>query len=108
MSEEKTDAARVEPIVMPPLEPRHVLQMDKVIAVGFGAAFVTCDGETIWQEDIRAEWDTLWNVKNAEDAALKDPDRDWRIHIIGPLAEGHWQRQAVGEWVMYEKGDGFA
>lgn len=106
---ETTESATpVDRIVMPPLEPRHVLQMDKVIAVGFGAAFVTCDGETIWQEDIHAEWDTLWSVQTAEDAALKEPDRDWRIHMIGPLAEGHWQRQAAGVWVMYEKGEGFA
>lgn len=98
----------VEPIVMLPVEPRHVLPMEKVIAVGFGAAFVTCDGVTVWEENVHAEWDTLWSVQTAEDTAAKDPNHDWRIHLIGALAEGHWQRQSAGEWVMYAKGDGFA
>jgi hypothetical protein len=91
-----------------PLQPRHILPINKVIAVGFGAAYVSCDDETIWQEDVRADWTTLWTVQMAEDAAVKDPDHDWRIHLVGPLAEGHWQRQGVGEWVMYAKGEGFA
>ena len=91
-----------------PIEPRHILPMDIVIAVGFGAAYVSCDGETVWQEDCRADWTTLWTVQMAEDASVKDPEHDWRIHLVGPLAEGHWQRQSVGEWVMYSKGEGFA
>jgi len=106
--ENASSATPVDCIVMPQLEPRHVLSLDKVIAVGFGAAFVTRDGETIWQEDIRAEWNILWTVQQAEDEAAKEPERDWRIHLIGALAEGHWQRQDVATWVMYEKGEGFA
>ena len=39
-----------------PLEPRHILPMEKVIAVGFGAAYLSCDGETIWQEDASMEY----------------------------------------------------
>jgi hypothetical protein len=90
------------------LEPRHTLPMTKVIAVGFGAAYVTQDGNTIWQEDLQANWDDLWTVQKAEDAALLSPESDWRVHLIGPLAEGHWQRQGNAEWVMYAKGIGFA
>lgn len=95
-------------ILMEPLEPRRTLSMEKVICVGFGAAYVSCDGETVWQEHPEAEWDSLWTVQRAEHEAMNRPNADWRIHIIGPLHEGHWQRQGVGEWVMYEIGDGFA
>lgn len=91
-----------------PLEPRHVLPLSKVIAVGFGVACVSCNGETIWQESIHAEWADLWTVQTAEELASKDPEQDWRIHLVGPLSEGHWQRQGVGEWVMYRRGEGFA
>lgn len=95
-------------MLMQPLEPRRCLPLDKVIAVGFGAAWVSCDSNTVWQEDSHAEWESLWTVRQAEDAAMKNPDADWRIHIVGALAEGHWQRQAANEWVMYEAGQGFA
>lgn len=95
-------------ILQPALQPRQVLPLEKVIAVGFGAAYVSRDGDTVWQEDVRADWNDLWTVAQAEQVAEEDPLHDWRIHIIGPLAEGHWQRQSAGQWVMYEKGDGFA
>jgi len=95
-------------VVQEPIEPRSILPMSKVIAVGFGAAYVSRDGETFWQEDCRAEFESLWTVQRAEDTAANDPDHDWRIHLVGPLSEGHWQRQASGEWVMYAIGDGFA
>jgi hypothetical protein len=95
-------------VIQEPLEPQRTLALDKVIAVGFGAAYVARNGETIWQEDTNAEWSELWTVQMAEDAARKDPDQDWRIHLIGPLAEGHWQRQGPNAWVMYAIGDGFA
>jgi hypothetical protein len=91
-----------------PIEPRHILPMDKVIAVGFGAAYVSCDGETIWHQSGDIDFAKLWPVQRAEDTAASNPYHDWRIHLVGPLAEGHWQRQGVGEWVMYAKGDGFA
>lgn len=95
-------------ILQPALEPLSVLPMDKVICVGFGAAFVTRDGDTVWEECLATQWEDFWTVSQAEQVAEEDPLHDWRIHIIGPLAEGHWQRQAAGRWVLYEKGDGFA
>lgn len=40
--------------------------------------------------------------------AKRDPDRDWRIHLVAPLSERHYQRQGEGRWILYEKGEGFA
>lgn len=39
---------------------------------------------------------------------LKDEDNDWRIHLVAPLSERHYQRQDKNKWVLYEKGQGFA
>jgi hypothetical protein len=101
-------SAPVDRLVMPPIEPRGVLPLDWVISAGFGTACVTCDGETIWQHVSDADFDTLWTVLDAEHEAMKLPEKDWRIHVIRPLYEGHWQRQSPGEWVLYKKGHGFA
>jgi len=38
----------------------------------------------------------------------KDPDNDWRISLIGPMSERHYQRHGKGYWVLYEKSNGFA
>ena len=83
------------------------LPMDAVIAVGFGEANVTKNDEFIYSEnDVKNE--EFWTTQDAEEAALQDPDNDWRIHLVGPLSERHFQRQGPGLWVLYEKRGGFA
>src|SRR5665648_985571 len=83
----------------------EVLPMDKLIAVGFGIATVTKDEEVIYDENSGCE---LWMTLEAEDFAKVDPDHDWRIHLVAPLSERHYQRQGECHWVLYEKGQGFA
>jgi hypothetical protein len=83
-----------------------ILPMEAVVAVGFGAASVTRDGELVWQESPRDE--EFRTAAEFEAMALADPDHDWRIHYYGPLSEKHYQRHGGAHWVLYEKGDGFA
>jgi len=47
-------------------------------------------------------------VQQAEVLAAQDPNHDWRIHLIAPLSECHYQRQGKELWVLYKKGQGFA
>ena len=86
-----------------------VLPMEAIIAVGFGSASLTKDGECIHDGE-RALHDEKepWTVEQAEAEAAKDPDHDWRISLIAPLSERHYQRQGDKHWVLYEKGMGFA
>jgi hypothetical protein len=84
-----------------------VLPMDTIIAVGFGYATVTKNNEEIYNE-INVEDENYWTVQDAEDEATKDPDNDWRIHLVAPLSERHYQRQGEKHWVLYKKGMGFA
>lgn len=88
------------------------LHMDAVIAVGFGDARVTRDGELVWSEhrncDPALEWADIWTTRQAEEAAAADPDHDWRINFEGPLSNAAYQRHAPEQWVLVEKGMGFA
>ncbi len=77
------------------------------IAVGFGYAGVTRDGVEVWS-DGGADDSDPWTIQDAEDAALRDPDHDWRAVLHGPLSEAIYQRHAAGQWVLVEKGMGFA
>ena len=83
-----------------------VLHMDDVIAVGFGSAQCTRDGEYVIGED--ATNGLYPRVGEAEALALEDPDHDWRIHLFGPLSEFEYQRQDVRRWVLVRRGEGFA
>lgn len=87
-----------------------LLPTDEVIAVGFGDAGVTKDGSMVWSEaesgDI--EFNDYWTCDHAERAAAADPDHDWRIYFHGPLSNAMYQRHATGQWVLVEKGLGFA
>lgn len=81
--------------------------LDAVIAVGFGAAGVTRDGTEVWSESDAVDG-MMWDVQDAEDEALKDPDHDWRVFFHGPLSSSQYQRHSAGQWVLIEKGQGFA
>jgi hypothetical protein len=83
----------------------NILPMDSLIAVGFGYAAVTKNGQEIYRE---TEEGSIWNTQNAENEARKDPDNDWRIHLEAPLSERHYQRQGKNHWALYKKGIGFA
>ena len=84
-----------------------ILPMDSIIAVGFGYAAVTKNGKEVYTEPYEEEAED-WTVQDAELLAEKEPDNDWRIHLVAPLSERHYQRQDKNKWVLYEKGIGFA
>ena len=88
-----------------------ILPLGAIIAVGFGVASLTKDGKMIYSENENArsgKEEDFMTAQQAEELAAQDPDHDWRIHLVAPLSERHYQRQAEGHWVLYEKGMGFA
>lgn len=105
---------------LPQIESKHIgclhcdrpyseLPMTTMIAVGLGDASVTLSGHKVYSEhEANLKGDKTWTVADAEAEALKQPDQDWRIHLIGPLSERHYQRQGEKKWVLYEEGIGFA
>jgi hypothetical protein len=82
-----------------------------VIAVGFGEAYLELNGQTIWREqDVKNPigWESFLTCRQAESLAASNPEGDWRIHLVGPLYEVHYQRQSSNRWVLYSEGAGFA
>ena len=91
----------------PPVQ--RLAPMDMVIAVGFGSATLTKDGQVVYSEPQRScEEDEFWTVAMAEAEALKDPDHDWRITMFAPLRDREYQRHGPGQWVLIASGMGFA
>ena len=103
---------------MPAIEGRHggclncgprpsYFPADARIAVGFGGADLTRDGEHVWSEDGR-DWDDCMTGAQAEELAAADPDHDWRITLDAPLSSRTYQRHGPNEWALIEQGHGFA
>lgn len=91
----------------PPIYP--ALSMHDRIAVGFGFAGVSRDGEMVWVEPFNSEeWDDMPTLMTFENMARKDPNHDWRAVMNGPLHGETYQRQGRNEWVLIKKTDGFA
>ncbi|MGB5156870.1 hypothetical protein [Desulfobacterium sp. N47] len=84
------------------------LPMDEIIAVGFGNALLTRNGNCIYSEIDAQSCGDYMSVAQAEEMAAADPDQDWRIHLLAPFSEQHYQRQGECHWVLYEKCEGFA
>lgn len=78
-----------------------------VIAVGFGYAALTKDGEAIWTEQGQ-DWDDCMTVEDAESIAKLAPDHDWRIVLYGPLRGRTYQRHGECQWMLVEVNEGFA
>lgn len=86
-----------------------IAPMNMIIAVGFGSAYVTKDDECVYDEQQAMQDEAEeWTVQDAENAALADPDHDWRIVKHGPMHGGTFQRHGPGEWVCVESNEGFA
>lgn len=84
-----------------------IFPMEAVIAVGFGCAQVTKDGAPVYDETDADDMNFMTG-EGAEALAAADPKHDWRIHMVAPLSERHYQRQGEKHWVLYERGQGFA
>lgn len=84
-----------------------VAPLDMIIAVGFGSAMVTKNGELIYDEQ-SVEDEKYWTVQDAENLAKLEPDCDWRIEKFGPLHGETFQRQGDANWVCIESNQGFA
>lgn len=101
-----------------PLNPKHIYlgsltcstacsqaPLDMPIAVGFGYANATKDGEVVYEETDDGEWKTVGDI---EAMAVSDPDHDWRIMKYGPLHGETFQRHGDGSWMCIESNQGFA
>jgi hypothetical protein len=81
------------------------LAPEALIAVGAGYAALTRDGAPVF-EAACGEVEHALSVGEAEALAAAEPDRDWRIHLVGPLDERHYRRRADGRWALYRRGHG--
>lgn len=84
-----------------------VAPMDMLIAVGFGYAAVTKDGEPVYEECNIEDESEFWTTQDAEDLARKDPDHDWRIILEAPLSGRTYQRHGEDKWMLIAKNPGF-
>jgi hypothetical protein len=76
------------------------------LAVGFGDTIVTKDGQRIWHE---MQWpNRVRRLRSIERLARLDPDHDWQVYFYGPLSESRYQRHGHSEWLLINKGQGFA
>lgn len=95
--------AFIDPPPIPQIAP-----MNMTIAVGFGDAYVTKDGEEIYNELDIDDYEKLWTVKDAEEYARKDPNHKYRIVMYAPLHGETYERNDKGEWVLVSTNRGFA
>jgi len=86
--------------------PDSNLAPETVIGVGMGYAALTRDGETVYEEDRTGR--RLMTVAQAERLAQREPEREWRIHLVAQLDDRHYRRVGAGRWVIYERGYGMS
>lgn len=83
----------------------RIAPLDMIIAVGFGDAKITKDGETIYREEDSDDFRTLLEF---EQLAQQDPNHDWRAILNGPLRGRTYQRHGKNKWILVDYNGGFA
>jgi hypothetical protein len=101
------DTLRATASAQPTRHTDEVLALDSQVAVGVGYAALTRDGEPVYEADCFAI-EEAWSVGDAERLAAADPDRDWRIHLVGLRDERHYRRRGDGRWLLYKRGYGLS
>ena len=86
----------------------HILEMGRILAVGFGLCNATKDGVFIYDEQDVEDGQEYPNAQWLESVAKNDPDHDYRVSFYTPLHDEVYQRQGDDYWVMIESGPGFA
>lgn len=85
----------------------NVASMEKIIAVGFGAAEVRKNGETVLDGEHPPNGECV-TFADAEALAAAAPEHDWLVVLDGPLHGETYQRQGPKYWVLVERNEGFA
>jgi len=85
-----------------------VLPMDTKIIAGFGTAVITKNRVVIYDGSQKDSWEYAETLLYFERMALKEPTADWRFELNLPLRDAVYQRQSKNQWVLIEKGNGFA
>lgn len=97
---------RANPCVCcPPIQ--ATLDLDSIVAVGFGRAVVMCDGGVFLDGEELYRSGAEMPAAYAEAWAALDPDHDWRVVLHAPMHGETYQRQD-GAWLLVEKIEGFA
>jgi hypothetical protein len=86
----------------------RIADLDIWVAVGFGYAAITKDGEEIYHEPFEMEESEIRTLREFEQMAQSDPNHDWRCILDAPLRSREYQRQARDKWVLVKSGMGFA
>lgn len=73
-----------------------------------GSALLTKNSLVIWEQLPTYEYDDCILGHDAEKIAKQDPENDWRIYINAPMWDAMWQRQGDDNWVLIQKGRGYA
>lgn len=91
---------------------------DNIIAVGFGSATLTKDGQLVYEEP-RLDYDDDGVPKEGPEPdymtgatalalAKSEPERDWIIDLQGPMSGRTYQFQGDAGFVMIDQNEGFA
>lgn len=83
------------------------LSPETAIGVGLAYAALTRDGLPVYEENGRRHCD-LMTVAQAEEPALLEPERDWRIHLVAQFEDRHYRRRGSGVCELYERGYGLS
>ena len=88
---------------------RSLLPMNTYLYMDIGGGWtITKDGKHYFVEDVNKEIEKSKTLSEIEQEAKLEPNCDWRAVLNMPLRSSVFQRHGNNNWVLVEKGRGFA
>ncbi|MBN2744502.1 MAG: hypothetical protein JXR39_11475 [Marinilabiliaceae bacterium] len=85
-----------------------ILPLDTKLYSSFGGWMISKNGIQFFREKANVEYDNSKPLSAIELIAKEEPQSDWRAHLDLPLRSATYQRQGDNNWILVERGEGFA
>jgi len=87
----------------------EILEMETTLYWGVAGGWnILKNGQQFFCEDGDKEWDEFKQMKHIEEMIGEDNENEYVANFDSPLRDAKYQRHAKDNWVLIEKGMGFA
>lgn len=86
----------------------EILPLGTKIYNGFGGWSINKNGEHFYSAENGLDWDDFKDISYIEELIGEDTENEFTAILSTPLRDAKYQRHSKNNWVLIEKGEGFA
>jgi len=89
-------------------ETSEILELDTKLYFGFGGWVITKNGQEFFSSNPDLEWNENKDLEYIETLIGENTEDEFIARFDAPLRDATYQRHSKNNWVLIQKGEGFA